>query len=112
MNILEEARNELFSELENLTEEVFNQKPSEEKWSIKQILEHLYLYEVAATKAIREEIQHGDNRLVKEQPIHLTTNRKNKFIAPAFSQPSDTFLTIDDVKKKMNQLFLLILHQI
>src|SRR5690625_1496871 len=102
VEVLAEARQELFAAVEGLSHVLINRQPEEEQWSIKQILEHLYLYEVTATKAIHEQIQHGERLKVKEQPIHLTTNRKTKFSAADFSQPTDTFATFDALKEKLD----------
>lgn len=101
MEVIEAARKELLLEVEGLSDDSLNQRPNAENWSIKQILEHLYLYEEAATKAIQEEIQHGEKINVKEQPIHLSTNRKMKFEAADFSQPTDGFATLEELKEKL-----------
>jgi len=101
MEIIDEARKELLVEVEGLSDNLFNKQPDADNWSVKQILEHLYLFEKYAADAIQEQVQHGEKIKVKEQPIHLSTNRATKFEAADFSQPTDEFATIIELKEKL-----------
>ncbi|APC47369.1 DinB family protein [Virgibacillus halodenitrificans] len=101
MQINEQARNELLSEVNGLTAEHLNQKPSKNEWSIKEILEHLYLMEGAITESIQKQLASPEINVVKEKPIELTVNRDTKVDAPSFAVPSEDYATLDELKEKL-----------
>ncbi|MFD1040374.1 DinB family protein [Virgibacillus byunsanensis] len=94
MKINKQARDELLAEVEGISDRKLNKKPAAEKWSIKQVLEHLYLIEDAFTKMIQEQLDTGDVVNAKEKPIELTVNRSSKVDAPAFLLPSEEFASM------------------
>lgn len=53
MLINDKAREDLYNEVDGLSDEILNKKPSDHEWSIKQILEHLYLMEGGIGKRSR-----------------------------------------------------------
>lgn len=41
MSIFNEARKELWSEIQGLSDETLNKRPSEDEWSIQEVIDHL-----------------------------------------------------------------------
>ncbi|GAA0430054.1 MAG: DinB family protein [Bacillota bacterium] len=101
MQINEQARESLLSEVNGLTDEEINKKASADRWSVKQIMEHLYLMEVAITKIIQQQLITGDTVHVSEKPIHFTVNRSVKVDSPDFAVPSEDFVTLEEMKQKL-----------
>lgn len=103
MKFNNQVRENLFVEVEHLTNEELNKKPSENEWSIKQVLEHLYLMEGAIAKTIQYQLSSGEDSAVGDKPIELSVNRSTKVQAPDFATPSDDFATLDELKEKLSQ---------
>lgn len=102
MRINEEAREKLLVAVNGLTDEELNVKPSVDKWSIKQILEHLYLIEGGIIKTIQLELQTGNHKETSLKPIESSIDRSIKVKAPNFAQPSDDFKTLKALKIKLS----------
>ncbi|ARF13896.1 DinB family protein [Sporosarcina ureae] len=101
MEINDQARKELLAQVEHLSDEVINQKPSEDRWSIKQILEHLYLMEGSVAKTIQTKLSDEDQNITTDKPIQLTVDRSRKVDAPDFVIPTTEFSTLHDLKCKL-----------
>lgn len=101
MKINDLAREELFNEVNMLSDAQANQKPSEKEWSIIQVLEHLYLMESTISQAIAHELKNGEVVYAEARPIEATVNRDVKIPAPDFVTPSEQFFTLDELKKKL-----------
>ena len=101
VKINEEARDELLNEVTGLTDEEINRKPSNDEWSIKQVLEHLYLFELEVIKSVQEELAKGEEVTIKERPIHLAVNRDSKVEAPSNVKPSESFATLEELERKL-----------
>ncbi|WP_430787971.1 DinB family protein [Virgibacillus flavescens] len=101
MRINEEAREELYSEVNNLTDEEINKKPADNQWSIKQVMEHLFLMEAAITKTIINQLEKGDLVNPSLKPIEASTNRSTKVDAPDFAVPNEEFTTLEQLKMKL-----------
>ncbi|SES67534.1 DinB superfamily protein [Oceanobacillus limi] len=102
MEVNERARNELWSEVSGISDELLNQNPVTNGWSMKQILEHLYLIETTFTKLIERQLESGKDVNVKNQPIELTVDRGYKVKAPEFAVPSDDYASLAALKEKLN----------
>src|SRR5699024_9191397 len=81
--------------------EQFNQKPAEDEWSIKQILEHLYLMEGANANNIERQLASGKEKEAKKRPIELTVDRTTKVKAPNEFQPTDDEASIIEKEEKL-----------
>jgi len=101
MNINDQAREELLQEVNKLTDEEINRKPTEGKWSIRQIMEHLVLMEGGIAKTVAEQLSSEDKHNTADKPIEFTINRETKVQAPEFMVPGDEFLTLDALKQKL-----------
>ena len=56
-NDLEKSRKALFDDLRNNSDEIINEKPSLEKWSIAQVIEHLIMAEEASLEYLKKKTQ-------------------------------------------------------
>lgn len=101
VKVNEEAREALLNEVAGLSDEEINRKPSDNEWSIKQVLEHLYLFELEVIKSVQIELENGEVVEVKERPIHLTVNRDIKVEAPNNVKPGEEFATMDELKQNL-----------
>lgn len=101
MKINEQAREKLWNEVEGLSDEDLNKKPAADVWSIKQVLEHLYLMEGAITQTIKYQLKEGETQKIEDKPIELSTNRDVKVDAPDFAVPGDDFLTLLELKQRL-----------
>ncbi|PID01855.1 hypothetical protein CSV67_12345 [Sporosarcina sp. P2] len=102
MEINDLARKELLAQVEDLSDEIINQKPTENKWSIKQIVQHLYLMEGSVAKTIQTRLADDDQNITTEKPIQLTVDRSKKVDAPDFVKPTSDFSTLHDLKSKLS----------
>lgn len=102
MNGNEEARVALLAEVEGISDEELNKKPTEDEWSIKQIMEHLYLMEKNVVELIEVELANEEIINVEDKPIHLTVNRKVKVEAPDELKPSENYATLKELTEKLD----------
>lgn len=79
---LEEKRKILNEYIAELSDEKAKKKPSEDSWSMLEILEHLYLMEGFIAQKIDEVIKNSDVQTAESKPIERTTNRSHKVEAP------------------------------
>lgn len=101
MEINDQARKELLAQVEYLTDEVINRQPAEDRWSIKQILQHLYLMEGSVAKTIQIKLAAENQNITIDKPIQLTVDRSNKIEAPDFVTPTLEYSTLHDLKSKL-----------
>ena len=101
MTVNEKARQQLLKEIKEISDEDLNIKPTPDTWSIKQLLEHLYLMEATITKTIKKQLAFGEVSIVDEKPIQLAVNRSTKVEAPDYVLPSEEFSTRDSLKDKL-----------
>lgn len=97
----EKIREELLKTIEELTDEQLNEHPEEGRWSIIQVAEHLYLMEMAVVKGIADSLKDPQNTPSDAKPIHLAADRSVRVDAPAFLVPSEDYLKLEDVKRKL-----------
>ncbi|WP_077324920.1 DinB family protein [Virgibacillus siamensis] len=101
MKLNERARTALLAEAEGVSDDNLNKQPAEDRWSMKQILEHLYLMEGTIAKIIKHQLEEGEERETSDRPIELTVNRSKKVEAPDFLQPSSDYAGLDDLVRKL-----------
>ena len=95
-------RAEVWRSIEGLNDEQLNRKTDEGKWTIAQVLDHLYLIEKAMTKAIKGGLENAEETQADEKPVYLTADRSKKVKAPAYLEPSDGFMTLEGLREKLN----------
>ncbi|MBN8235905.1 DinB family protein [Halobacillus kuroshimensis] len=110
---LDEKRKQLLEYAHSISDEKAARKPGEGKWSVLEILEHLYLMEQLVVYQIKQAIKQGDIQQTSEKPIHRTTERHYKVEAPESVRPEGTFQTIaeaEDGLKKTREATLFLIH--
>lgn len=98
-----EIRNQLFDTISGLTDEQLNKHPEFGRWSIVQVMDHLYLMERAITKGIADTLAADVRNKAAVKPIHLAVDRSMKVEAPAYLEPSSEFITIESMTEKLTQ---------
>ncbi|MUK88815.1 DUF664 domain-containing protein [Ornithinibacillus sp. L9] len=101
MEVNKKARNELWNEINGIAEENLSKNTSNDRWSIKQILEHLFLVETAFTRMIGKQLKSGELVYADDQPIELTLNRSYKVQAPETLLPSEEDNSLEELKEKL-----------
>ncbi|XZF74187.1 DinB family protein [Bacillus sp. AL-1R] len=96
-------REELMEVIDHLTDEQLNRKINNEKWSIMQVLEHLYLIESKLVKLMIRTFNEAPSEVIQDKPIHLAIDRTKKITAPPHFEPTDQFMTKKEITEKLNQ---------
>jgi hypothetical protein len=90
-------RTKLLDSFKNLTDEQLNQKPNADRWSIAQVIYHLYTFEKNTSEMILDALQAKSNK-VEERDKSYLADRSNKVQSP--NNPPIDFFT----KKELVQL--------
>ncbi|MGG0657852.1 DinB family protein [Rummeliibacillus pycnus] len=101
MNNNIKAREALLKSVSGLSDEQLNKEVEEGKWTIAQVLEHLYLLEVDATRVIQETLLNNENNPTKSKPVHLAVDRSHKVKAIEEWVPSNAYQTLENLKQKL-----------
>ncbi|MBN9656285.1 DinB family protein [Halobacillus sp. GSS1] len=110
---LDEKRKELLDFVDQVPEQQASVKPEEDRWSILEVLEHLYLMEQLIVYQINQALKQGDTQQATEKPIHKTTNRDYKVEAPEAVRPKGEFTTLEQAKeglKKTREATFFLIH--
>ncbi|SDI42678.1 DinB family protein [Natribacillus halophilus] len=101
---IEDARKEVLAGVEDLTDEQLNREVEEGRWTIAQVLEHLFLIEKEMTRTIEKELAKEDNEPArKKKPIELTLERSGaEREAPEPFQPTSEFMTLAEIKERLD----------
>lgn len=84
-----EVRAQLVEEVSSMSDDDLNQKPSEDKWSVRQILEHLYLMEGGVAKIIKRQLSSDESQTISDKPIERAVDRSIKVDVPDFAKPGE-----------------------
>jgi hypothetical protein len=103
LDLLLESSKQLISEVKKLNDEEINEKPAPDKWSIAQICHHLYLSEDLFTKSIVNGLNGKEYESVSHKPIHLASDRSQKFESPEIAKPSEDPLNVEIILKFLSQ---------
>ena len=95
------AREALLKSVSGLSDEQLNEVVEEGKWTIAQVLEHLYLIELDATHLIQEALLNNEYNQTKSKPVHLAVDRTYKVEAQANWVPSNEYQTLENLKQKL-----------
>ena len=96
------AREEVFQSINGLSDEQLNEVVEKGRWTIMQVLDHLYLMEQSVVHVISDQLANGNTKTTSEKPIQFTTDRTTKVDAPSFVIPSKDFITLDEMKSKLS----------
>lgn len=97
------TRKRLFDEINLLNYEELNRKPHSDIWSVAQICHHLYLTEIAFTKAIIYGFKRIDGRKADPKPIQLLSDRSQKVNAPVMVVPDNNPFSLLEITDLLNQ---------
>ncbi|NME05449.1 DinB family protein [Psychrobacillus sp. BL-248-WT-3] len=95
-------RAELFRLVDSLSEEEFNQKPDQNSWSPKEIMEHLVKMENTIVKGIKSELADPNSPHAKKKPIQVSTLRLIKVKAPKYTVPKPDYETKEVMKSQLH----------
>jgi hypothetical protein len=95
-----EIREEVLQSVLGLTDTQLNEKPTG-KWSIMQVLEHLYLLERLVVHQMSKVMLSDEETAIEDKPINRVIDRTNKFEAPSYVTPSDDFTTFTTIEEKL-----------
>ncbi|MDR7071558.1 DinB family protein [Fictibacillus barbaricus] len=101
ITFIHDVRKNLLDTVAGFSDEQLNEKVKEDKWSIMQVLDHLYLIEMSITKTIQKILKNGETVSIAPKPIQYTVDRSTKVEAPSYVAPTDDFLTLEAVKEKL-----------
>ncbi|MFC0188622.1 DinB family protein [Fictibacillus aquaticus] len=101
IQFINEERARLWITAEGLSEEQLNDQSEPEKWSVMQVLQHLYLIEKSITRSIQDHIKKVDVLATENKPIHLTVDRTTKVEAPDYVIPSREFTTMQTMRDRL-----------
>lgn len=101
MNTNQAFREDVLEAVSDLSYEELNQKISDDKWTIMQVLEHLYLMEEMIVARVWHQLQNGEDKPAEKKPFHLTTDRSRKVPAPPQVIPSEEKRTLEEMKMKL-----------
>lgn len=97
------VRAELLIEVKNMTDEQFNQKPSQDVWSPGQILQHLYLMERVITGGMKQVLMSGEKKEISEKPLELVIDRSRKVHAPENLKPAEGTYVKEELLSKLEE---------
>ncbi|MGN9866321.1 DinB family protein [Bacillus swezeyi] len=111
MSIFNEARKELWNEIQGLPDNDINKRPAKNEWSIQEVLDHLKKIDLMAAQMFKEQIQHAPIKTIEEKPVKASEDRSTKRKAPPFIEPerkSTDALTIkaelDNVRQQLTSV--------
>jgi hypothetical protein len=95
-----EIREKVLQSVKGLTDSQLNDAPSG-KWSIRQVLEHLYLLERLIVDQMSKVMLSDKETAIEDKPIHRILDRTYKFEAPSYVAPSSDFMTFSTIQEKL-----------
>jgi hypothetical protein len=99
----DQIREELLQSVSGFSDQQLNEGFDNDSWSIMQNLEHLYLMECLVTTSIYNELNNENSQSTDAKPIHYAVNHSRKVKAPSILAPSNNFIKLKDIKKKLQE---------
>lgn len=96
------VRHELLASPTGLTEEQFNQKPAKDEWSIKQVMEHLVLFDQVLLRRMQSAIEQPD-MLLEPKDISPSADRSRRLKYPETMKPTDGVCSINDLLARLRE---------
>jgi hypothetical protein len=100
MKHYKEVREEVLKSILGLTDSQLNEKPTG-KWSIMQVLEHLYLLEKLIVHQMSKVMHSDEETVIEDKPINQIIDRTSKLVAPSYVTPSADFITLTTIQEKL-----------
>lgn len=101
MKETEKIRIELLENVSRLTDDQLNKRVVEGKWTIMQVLDHLYLMERAIVGSMTAALAKEENNPTELKPYLLTLDRSRKIEAPVPLTPPDSYQTLEQMMLKL-----------
>lgn len=99
-----DIRKNLFTQIDSLTNEQFNEKPDPESWSPKEIIDHLVRMEQTILIGIKKELANPMSQKARKKPIQLSTLRIIKVKAPTYTEPSHEYKRTEEMKRELHKV--------
>lgn len=96
-------RAELLNSVSHLSDEQLNKEVEDGRWTVMQVLLHLYIIEFSVAKTIQYTLKKGERQSTKVKPIELIVDRSTKIKAPSFAEPDETFITLEEMQVKLKE---------
>ncbi|MEZ4883620.1 MAG: DinB family protein [Chitinophagales bacterium] len=97
LGLLKESEGELITTLQDVSEESFHSKPSDEQWSMSEIVEHLVMIDTGVLSSIQKHASKVQDAALEnwenEHLVKIVTTRGRKVNAPDFFVPQGRFTT-------------------
>lgn len=111
------VREDIWNFANDLDENVINEHSQPDKWTIAQVLEHLYLMETAITARLRMKVEEENPApsSMPSLPFHLTLDRNRHTPAPAGLVPADKHCTLVELQTRLarsRELFVELIESI
>ncbi|MGV3488820.1 MAG: DinB family protein [Tuberibacillus sp.] len=103
MEVNAEIRSEILKSVDGLSNDELNKKVDAEKWTIAQVLEHLYFSEEVVTKSLVYGLEKGNSEPVESKPVHLVADRSQKRQAPDYVLPKEDYISLEEIKEKLHR---------
>lgn len=100
---LDQIRKSILEEISVLTDEQCNLKPDLDRWSIAQVLEHLFLTERRSDSFIQQSVKENISSNVPDKPIQMVRDRSWKIQAPEQIVPQEGPYSKEDLLHKLSQ---------
>ncbi|MCC9024205.1 DinB family protein [Bacillus nakamurai] len=102
MSIFNEARQQTWNEVKGLSDHEFNQKPSAEEWSVREVLDHLKKIDETAHTLLSEQAMEAPLKETEEKPLEMAEDRTNKRTAPPHLAPEQERKSIVEMKEELD----------
>ncbi|MEI5908077.1 DinB family protein [Bacillus spongiae] len=86
-------RSKVLACIEDFSDEQINMRSADDKWSIAQLLRHLYDSEVGITHMVKAAIEKNERKPAKRKPLLMLLDRSIKAKVPKDRAPSTDFIT-------------------
>lgn len=100
---LEAIRLEVLDAIEDIPDHLFNKSESQNTWSVKQVLEHLYKTEIEIIKAIHYMLSLPAQQPLPDQPLELSLDRTTKIKARTTIEPTSDLATKKEITSLLSQ---------
>ena len=98
---IEMIRNKVLANVDELTDDQLNQRNSDDKWSIAQLLRHLYDSETGLTLMIKSALEKSDSTATEKKPLLMILDRTKRGKVPEERAPSLEFTTKDQLVSQL-----------
>lgn len=95
------ARTAVWEAVSGMSAEALHESAGD-RWSVLQVLEHLYMTERTVTAGIRHVLTQGEAFAPKDKPMERTLDRSNRLQAPDGIDPKGNFHTLADAREHLD----------